>query len=296
MFLLVGGESEIGTATHAYLSARGMPCVATTRRPELAAQERPLLDLAALPENWQPPPATQAACIFAAKARLADCAADPAGSAHINVTQTLALAERLLARGIYVLFLSTNQVFDGETPHVPADAPPSPVSEYGRQKARTEAALRPHIEQGEPAAILRLAKVMSPRMPLMEQWIAALAAGRPIRAFHDMVMAPTPTTLVSEAVARLLAERARGIFQLTGPCDVSYAEIGRYLAGCVGADPRLVATIAADSAGMPPGATPKHTTLDSNALAQKYKLKAPSPWELVHSLPALDRRGSQPGR
>ena len=31
----------------------------------------------------------------------------------INVTQTLALTDKLLARGIYVLFLSTNQVFDG---------------------------------------------------------------------------------------------------------------------------------------------------------------------------------------
>ena len=40
------------------------------------------------------------------------------GSAFVNVTQTEALAERLIVRDSYVLFLSTNQVFNGNTPHV----------------------------------------------------------------------------------------------------------------------------------------------------------------------------------
>ena len=61
-----------------------------------------------------------------------------------------------------------------------------PVSEYGRQKARTEAALRQHMDRGAPVAILRLAKVVSPDMPLIDGWIEALAAGKPIRAFRDM--------------------------------------------------------------------------------------------------------------
>jgi dTDP-4-dehydrorhamnose reductase len=41
----------------------------------------------------------------------------------INVARTIELVERLVARGIYVLFLSTNQVFDGSRAHVPAAAP-----------------------------------------------------------------------------------------------------------------------------------------------------------------------------
>jgi dTDP-4-dehydrorhamnose reductase len=41
----------------------------------------------------------------------------------INVTGTIELIERLVACGICVLFLSTNQVFDGTRAHVPAAAP-----------------------------------------------------------------------------------------------------------------------------------------------------------------------------
>ena len=231
MWLLVGGDSEIGAATCRALTAAGRPVVATTRRPERATADRPLLDLAQPLGDWQPPAGTRSACVFAAIARLAACADDPAGSAHINVTQTLAVIERLLARGIHVVFLSTNQVFDGKAANVApeAEAPTCPVSEYGRQKARTEAALREHMGRGAPVAILRLAKVASPGMALIKGWVDALTSGKPIRAFHDMTMAPTPTGLVTAAIEALMADRAHGIYQLTGPRDVAYSEVGRFL-------------------------------------------------------------------
>ena len=250
--------------------------------------DRPLLDLAAPLDGWEPPAGTRSACIFAAVARLAACADDPAGSAHINVTQTLTLIERLVARGIYVLFLSTNQVFDGNTPNVPADAPTCPISEYGRQKARVEAALREHMHRGAPVAILRLAKVVSRRMPLIDGWIEALSAGRPVRAFHDMTLAPTPTAMVSAAIGALMEGRASGIYQLTGPRDVTYAELGRFVASPSRCRPsaRRPETSAFE-AGLPQGATPRHTTLDSSALRDRYGLDVPDVWEIIE---AHDRR------
>jgi dTDP-4-dehydrorhamnose reductase len=281
MFLLVGGDSEIGAATYRHLKASGRVAAATTRRPALAAGDRPLLDLAADLSSWEPPPQTSAACIFAATARLADCAADPAGSAAINVRQTLTLAERLTARNIYVLFLSTNQVFDGGVPHVPADAPASPVSEYGRQKARAEAALRERMLAGAPIGILRLAKVVSATMPLLHGWVRALAAGEPIRAFHDMPMAPAPTELVSAAIAALLESRAPGVFQLTGPQDVTYADVAHRLAGQLSADPALVGSVGAVEAGMPAGSAPRHTTLDSSAVQDRFGIVVPGPWRVL---------------
>ena len=90
--------------------------------------------------------------------------------------QTIALIDRLAARGIYTLFLSTNQVFSGERPHVPADAPVSPVSEYGRQKAEAERVLRSRMANGAPIGVLRLAKVVSPGMALVTNWRQELTA------------------------------------------------------------------------------------------------------------------------
>jgi dTDP-4-dehydrorhamnose reductase len=284
MFLLVGGDSEIGNAACAYLRARGRATVATTRRPAGGGDDRIPLDLAGDLARWEPPPGTQAACIFAAVTRLAACAADPLGSAKVNVTGTLDLVQRLVSRGIHVLFLSTNQVFDGSVPHVPADAPTSPVSEYGRQKARTEAALRTLMDQGAPVAILRLAKVITPQTALLRDWSTALAAGKSIRAFHDMTVAPAPVETVTAAIEALLSERTAGVFQLTGPRDVTYVEVARFLATRLGADNSLVTSVGFATAGLPTGAAPPNTTLDSSALRERYGIAVADAWESIGAI------------
>src|SRR5580700_2675427 len=265
MFLIVGGDSEIGAAAYRAMKAQGAAVAATTRRSERIASDRPFLDLAAPLDGWVPPPGTQAVCLCAAIARLAACADDPEGSAHINA----------------VLFLSTNQVFDGRTPQERAEAPHAPVSEYGRQKARAETALLRQLESGAPVAILRLAKVVSDTMPLIGGWIKDLTAAKPIRVFNDLKLAPTPTDLVCTAIATLLQDRARGIFQLTGPRDVTYADIGGFLAAYLDVDQKLVNQTSARAAGLPEGATPPHTTLDSGLLRVHYGLEAPDVWDVV---------------
>jgi dTDP-4-dehydrorhamnose reductase len=284
MWLLVGGDSEIGTATHRYLQARAIASAATTRRQERVAADRPFLDLAASLDNWEPPAGITAACFFAAIARIAACDADPQGSAHVNVTQTVALADRLLARGISVVFLSTNQVFDGTVGNVAPDAPHSPITEYGRQKARAEDAFKARMDQGKPAAILRLAKIISPDMPLLRGWIDTLAAGKEIRAFRDMTMAPAETEMVAAAIAALMNDAARGIFQLTGPRDVSYADIGRYLATKLDADPKLVIEGNTADAGLPAGTSRMHTTLDSTKLRDAYGIAVPDMTKIVDTV------------
>src|ERR1700722_16616824 len=108
MFLIVGGDSEIGAAASRAMKAQGLSVAATPRPRDRAAPPRPFLDLSPPRDAWAPPPGTKAVCLCAAIARLAACADDPQGSAHINVVQTLALVEKFLARGITVLFLSTN--------------------------------------------------------------------------------------------------------------------------------------------------------------------------------------------
>jgi dTDP-4-dehydrorhamnose reductase len=112
------------------------------------------------------------------------------------------------------------------------------------------------MDAGAPVAILRLAKVVSPGMPLIRGWVDALSRGEPIRAFSDTMLAPTPTELVVRAIAALLEDRPSGIFQFTGPRDVSYADAGDHIAQRLGAASSLVARVPAASAGMPEGATP----------------------------------------
>jgi dTDP-4-dehydrorhamnose reductase len=293
--LLVGGDSEIASATFAHMQRHGMPVVATTRRAERLADGRIFLDLAPPLAAWQPPSETRAACILAAVGHLVDCQRDPVGSALINVRRTVELIERLVSRGIYVLFLSTNQVFDGSRPQVPAGTPLGPVSEYGRQKALAETRLQQMMAAGAPVGILRLAKVVAPGMALLRQWQTALGAGRPVHAFRNMVMAPTPIGVAAAAITALLAERCSGIWQLTGPQDICYAEIAAYIARRLDADPALVRPVAAASAGMPQGSTPRHTTLDGGALRARFGIGAPASWSTIEGVLAVPEVPRQTG-
>ena len=283
MFLLLGGDSEIGAAAYRYLKNEGRAVTATTRRRSAVSPERPYLDILNSLDDWTPPPQTTAACIFLGIPRLLDCAANPAQSALTNVTQSLRLIDKVLAKGIFVLFLSSNQVFDGVLANVGADAPACPVSEYGRQKAMIESAIRERIAKGAPIAILRLSKVMTPNSPLIEEWIRSLLKGDPIRPFSDMTVAPVPVATAIAAIAALLQAKLSGVFQLTGPRDVTYSEVGNYLARELGANPNLVVQRSAYSAGMPKGATPRHTTLDSSAMRDKFGIVVPDVFDVLSS-------------
>ncbi len=253
--LIVGGDSEIATAAAAHLRASGYVVAATTRRPERVAVDRPFLDLSRPVGDWPIPDGVSAVCFCAAIARLNDCANNPEASALINVTGTIGL-----------------------------ETPPCPVSEYGRQKAAAEVALGERMRAGAPVTVLRLAKIVSPGMELLRQWIVSLAGGKSIRAFDDMMMAPTPVAVAAAAIERLLAEPNPGIFQLSGPRDVAYSGVALRLAHSLGADPALVDPVSAYSAGLPPGSTAQHTTLDSSALRERFGIAVPDAWAVIDEL------------
>lgn len=287
--LFVGGDSEIGAAARAQFRREGISILATTRRKDHVASDRPFLDLAR-GENWTLPTNIETACILAGVPRILACHQDPEGSAFINVTQTMRLIDRLLTKGIYVLFPSSNQVFDGTRPSVEADAPVCPVSEYGRQKVSVENFLQRRIDCGARAAILRFGKVVTSPMPLIQQWINDLIAGRSVFAFNDMKMAPVPVTIAVTAIGALMSSQACGIFQLTGPEDVAYEEVARHIAHRIGAPLTQVFAVPAASslAGMPDGSTPTHTTLDSKRLFETFGILVPGVWEVIDSLIRAD--------
>jgi dTDP-4-dehydrorhamnose reductase len=259
---------------------------ATTRRPERAGPDRPFLDLSTALNGWMPPPA-EAACICAAVARLAACEADPGGSAFINVEQTLVVIDRLLAQGTSVLFLSSDKVFDGSRLLVPPDTPTCPATAYGRQKALVETALRQRMATGARIAILRLAKVVSPDVPLLQTWVTALRKGERVRAFHDMTAAPVPVEVVANVIAALLQDRVSGVFQLSGQRDLTYVELATELTRRLGVTEALVEPVSARSAGLPPAATPRYTSLDSSVIRDRYGLSAPDIAQILDEVVAV---------
>ncbi|MBE7500826.1 MAG: sugar nucleotide-binding protein [Verrucomicrobiales bacterium] len=240
------------------------------------------LDLSESLEGWSPPPAS-AAILCAALTRLEDCRRDPSSTRHINVTQTLRLAEKLRAAGVFVVFPSSNLVFAGHRPCQPADDPLCPQTEYGRQKAAVEAELATF---GSGAAIVRLTKVVGPQWALACDWAQALRTGRPIRAFNDLRCAPIPLELTVHGLLEVAHRRLPGIWQFSAPTDVSYAELASHLARRLGADPSLVKVVSGQATG---GLEhiPCHTTLDTTRARAELGIEFPAPFEAMARLACL---------
>lgn len=71
------------------------------------------------------------------------CSADPAAARNLNVHASRALAEATLARGVFLIYISTDYVFPGrrgDAPYHPT-ATPDPPNVYGRTKLEGERAV-----------------------------------------------------------------------------------------------------------------------------------------------------------
>jgi len=270
--LVVGGDGNIGAALLRNLSGDGLPPVGTSRRPDAAMAGLLPLDLSSDAATWNLPENISAAVLCAAVTNTERCRRDPEGTRRINVDNTFRLVERLVASGCFVIFPSTNLVFDGETPHCPANAPRRPACEYGRQKAESESLL---LSLGENVAVLRLSKVLTPRMPLFARWRNEILSGRVVRAFSDMPFAPVPLDLVVQAIVALLRSRSGGIWQLSAAEDISYADAARSLCSSLGAPSELVLSTSWREALPALEHVPQHTTLDSTLICTKFALEIP---------------------
>ena len=213
------------------------------------------------------PSGASVAYVCAAVTSTDACEKDPAGTARVNVDATTRLARALVERGTFVVFPSTNLVFDGTVPHRRTGEAHCPTIEYGRQKARAETAL---LALGPRVAVVRITKVIGPEHPLVLGWIRDFRAGKAIRPFTDRVIAPVSLDYTVRALPAIGEAKAGGIHHVSGDDDVTWADLAARLAQRLGFDAHLVEPKPAVRVD------PRHTTLDTSALIARFGLEPPS--------------------
>lgn len=244
-YLVVGGDGLIGGAIAHLLAGQSSEVYRTSRRPatspavvslDLASPDCSIERAPGMPRLLDGDP--WIVFLAAAVARYDQCAADPAAARRINVVNLARIAEELLGRGAFLVFLSTNAVF-GDVPRKPVETDaPDPQSEYGRQKAESESrlcVLAASAPAGSGVAIVRLTKVISRRTPLLAGWIESLRAGGFIEAARDLLLSPISLSYTVKHLARIGDSRLGGTYHLSGTRDLAYLEFARLLAAGIGA-------------------------------------------------------------
>jgi dTDP-4-dehydrorhamnose reductase len=261
--LVVGGDSLVGSAIQQYCRASGVAVEISSRRPGTRGLP---FDLRA--PDFAPLERTryEFAFICAAITDMRACQDEPALTRQVNVDNTIELMRRLADRGTHLLFLSSSQVFDGESAAPPEDAPTGPKNEYGAQKLAVEQAI---ARQDLPAAILRPTKILASHpVGVFKAWFEALGKGQAIQAATNLPVSPVMVEDVARAAGLLAAGRRRGIWHLGASDEMTYFEAARLLAEMQRLPQTLVIGEALTEAQVPSIYRHRHSTLASHKIAR----------------------------
>ena len=269
--LVVGADGALGQAACAHFESLGVTVIGTSRR---RGADHHYLDLT-VPASWEVLPDVDAALICAGVTSIVECAQDPARAKQVNVRGVIGLATKLATQGVFVLQLSSNQVFDGAISHRDRDSYPCPVSEYGRQKALAEAGMR-HLIDRETGAVLRLTKVMTTGTPVIQTWRRDLAAGQRIGPFSNLPLAPISMEFALQTIEVVLSDRLSGVFHASSQEDSSYLSLAHVVAEHEGADPGLIKPIEAVPGSIGFDFLPRFSSLDMKLEASEFDLQPPS--------------------
>ncbi len=212
--------------------------------------------------------------------RADQCQERPGEARAANASLPRLVAESCAGRGIRLVALSTDLVFAGDSaPYHETDAAGS-TGDYGATKREGEQA----VLAAFPAAVVaRVALVLGrghgARGTASESIAWALRAGRPVSLFTDEHRTPIDPESVADAVERLLAGGAAGLFHLGGPERLSRYQLGQRVARALGlSEAGLAAARQAEYAG--PDPRPADVSLDSGR-AQRELSWRPRPVDVA---------------
>jgi dTDP-4-dehydrorhamnose reductase len=281
--LVVGGDSLVGSALQVHCRNLGMAVDVSSRRPDAGqAPDTFFLDLGD-PDFAPLARATyRYAFVCAAVTSMQACQDKPELTRRINVANTLELMRRLAGRGTHMVFLSSSQVFDGETAAPTEDTPTCPKNEYGAQKLAVEQTITRH---DLPAAILRPTKVLADRpVGVFKGWFEALAKGQPVQAATNMALSPVMVGDVADAAARLATGGHRGIWHLGASDDIGYFDAARLMAEMRHLPTSLVKGEALTEAQVPAIFRHRHVTLSCEKIARSLGLPVRRARDILNEL------------
>ena len=158
---------------------------------------------------------------------------------RINVAATIALAQAAEVVNAYVVYLSTDYVFDGERGMYREDEPPNPVNYYGLTKLMGEVAVRSRCSRWSVVRASSIYGLGPGRVNFAKFLVEKLSKGETVRALVDQYTSPSHAALLAEAIAELLERRAVGVFHVVGE-RMSRYEFALRMAEKLGFDKSLI--------------------------------------------------------
>ena len=201
------------------------------------------------------------------------CERHPEQAHRVNVQGTEAMAQGAAAVGAKLIYISTDQVYDGRHGHYTEAEAPHPLMVYGWTKLQGEYRAAAICRD---AVVLRLALMYGwgtpTRLNFIDWLIQRLQAGQEVPLFVDQYRTPLYVGQASEVIGRLISMPAiGGMFNLGGAERINRYAFGLKLCEVFDLPKALLKPIEMDSAlGL--AARPRDCSMNSSKLGSLLQI------------------------
>jgi len=202
-----------------------------------------------------------------------------------NIGGTTNIARAAKRSGAYMVYISTNAVFDGDNAPYSEEAPTAPLHHYGRIKLACEEVVAEHAgDHCVARPILMYGWHHAVNRPNPVTWIyEKLLKGEAVKLVDDVWENPLYNIQCGRTLWSILEKRPSGIFHLAGGEKVNRWELGIRVASVFGLDQDLIERV--DSSAFPAIAKrPKDTSFVTKKVEEELGI---TPLSMTEGLEAM---------
>lgn len=170
------------------------------------------------------------------------CEANRLTAWQVNVSVTQQLAQLCREHGTRMVYVSTDNVFDGEKGLYTEDDPPSPINYYAETKAAAEravAGLEVNYVVARTAVVIGFPSVGGGNS-FLSRMAPLLQSGRRVGVPENEIRSPIDVVTLARALWELSLASCEGVIHLAGNDVLNRFEMARRIAGGLGFDGALV--------------------------------------------------------
>lgn len=160
----------------------------------------------------------------------------------VNVEGTRHVTQACRLSKGFLVFISSNAVFDGQNPPYGEEAPVRAINRYGQLKIEAEDGIK---ESGLPYLIARPILMYGWPWPggrdnVVTRWLMGLEKRQGIEVADDIVSMPLLSTHCAQTIWEAIRQRMTGFLHVAGADRVSLVDFARQTARAFGCDESLV--------------------------------------------------------
>ena len=164
--------------------------------------------------------------IAAGITKIKECEDNEDFSYKINVASTIKLIKNAQDQNCFIIFLSSNNVFDGKLPNYKFNDETCPNNVYGKHKVLVEEYLQTNYFNN--SCILRLTKVInSQNNSFIKKWDEDANNLGYFNVLKNYLISPLSLDDATNSILKCIKFKKNGIFQKSGDSELSYLDYAK---------------------------------------------------------------------